>query len=234
MDSICCRGYIHSSRAPRCAGEPGVRRDHSSVSRMVSLRPPSGLLKDDVVMKSGVVFKPPSASRNRPRPAAAGRGKGGRRPSRRDAQRPSGDQCSRHAVPEGSCIAVTWRGLSGRSLSADCQRPKHGRSTPWAVVEGTGASPQTVRTISNRVHKQPIPFIGIIAGQRHMSMVTVDLRSRGESSRCTRLCRSAVNRRHWRARAGPASRQLLAHDAMPRMPRFRSFAGRPECCSCSS
>jgi hypothetical protein len=66
-----------------------------------SLKPPLGLLKDDVVTECGVALKPPSASRNRPRPAAAGRGKGGRRPSRRDAQRPSGDQCSRHAVPEG-------------------------------------------------------------------------------------------------------------------------------------
>jgi hypothetical protein len=136
-------------------------------------------------------------------------------PSRRDAQRPSGDQGSRHADRGGKRITDSARvpkdelGMSVLSLSA---RQRIASAPSPETCRQSPSSPQDAQRgpSSTDVHQYKR------AGQPQHPSVVVGHQSREASSRCTRLCGSAVNRRHWRARAGPASRQLLAHEAMPR------------------
>jgi hypothetical protein len=140
--------------------------------------------------------------------------------SRRDAKRPSRYRGRRHADRVGRASPIPRACRRGSRIpfrSHGSRRPTARR----AVTGAPAASPHPVPTRFNKTHLSANVTNHESAGHMPYQRRATGAQSRGGSSRCTRLCGSAVNRRHWRARAGPASRQLLAHEAMRRAPFFR-------------
>jgi hypothetical protein len=172
-------------------------------------------------------FTLPCASHNPPGPVAAGRGKGrpqadpeGTRSGGYYAKRPSGDRGSRHADRGGTRAADT--------ASVPTCEPRilfrsqcHERGPDAAAHWSDCPSPHPVPKRFNKTRLYPNVTNHESAGQAPYQRRATGAQSRGGSSRCTRLCGSAVNRRHSRARAGPAPdssslmRLCLAHARAP-------------------
>jgi hypothetical protein len=163
---------------------------------------------------------PPStllcASHNPPDPAGADRGKG----------RPQADpEGTRSALPatEAAGTLIGWEARrrhreradvradsvpQPRVKTADRAPRRHRRALPPVPIQSPRGSTRPIRLRTSPTMK--------VQARRRISEELQVLNHAGGVRDVLACADQRVNRRHRRARAGPASRQLLAHEAMPR------------------
>jgi hypothetical protein len=146
-----------------------------------------------------------------------------------------GGRVGRRPIPKGRAAPFRRHAAVGMLIPGCGIAPcRFLRADGVPASQESAASPHPVPKTSNySPHKPPRPNCEG-AGQAPYPSPTIACHSRGESSRCTRLCGSAVNRLvggHVQAPPPDSSSLMRRFLAVPGL---RSFAGRPECCSCSS
>jgi hypothetical protein len=135
--------------------------------------------------------------------------------SRRDAKRPPRDRGRRHADRVGRASPIPRACRRGSRIPFR----SHGSRQPTARRAVTGepaASPHPVPKRFNKTHLSSNTTNHEGAGQKPYQRRATGAQPRGGVRDVLACADQRVNRRHRRARAGPASRQLLAEEAMPR------------------